>query len=200
MNKQEFLTRLKNGLSGLPKEDIEERLKFYEEMIDDKIEEGIPEESAVSEIGSIDELISQITADNPLPKIEPEELEAPRKLKLWEIILLILGSPIWVSLLLAVAAVVISVFAVVWCVIITLWAVFISLAFCGLGLILGGIIFVFKGLFIQGAATFGAGLICVAISIFMFFVSLCATLGILGISKKFYGFIKNKVVNKEVSK
>ena len=47
MNKQEFLAQLRKGLSGLPKEDIDERLTFYSEMIDDRMEDGIPEETAV---------------------------------------------------------------------------------------------------------------------------------------------------------
>ena len=37
MNKQEFLTQLRQGLSGLPQDDIEKRLTFYSEMIDDRI-------------------------------------------------------------------------------------------------------------------------------------------------------------------
>ena len=34
MNKQEFLAQLRKGLSGLPKEDIDERLTFYSEMME----------------------------------------------------------------------------------------------------------------------------------------------------------------------
>ena len=41
MSKQAFLARLRKELSGLPKDDIEERLAFYEEMIDDRTEEGL---------------------------------------------------------------------------------------------------------------------------------------------------------------
>ena len=33
MNKQEFLAQLGKGLSGLPKDDIDERLTFYREQI-----------------------------------------------------------------------------------------------------------------------------------------------------------------------
>ena len=38
MSKQEFLGALYNGLSGLPKEDIENSVQFYSEMIDDRME------------------------------------------------------------------------------------------------------------------------------------------------------------------
>lgn len=41
MNKQEFLTELRAKLSGLPTYDVEERLSFYGEMIDDRTEEGV---------------------------------------------------------------------------------------------------------------------------------------------------------------
>ena len=48
MNKQEFLVQLRNALSGLPKDDIEERIEFYSEMIEDRIEEGLSEEEAIA--------------------------------------------------------------------------------------------------------------------------------------------------------
>lgn len=34
MSKKEFLNQLRNGLFGLPKDDIEEHINFYSEMID----------------------------------------------------------------------------------------------------------------------------------------------------------------------
>ena len=37
MNKQEFLAELRKGLSGLPQDDIEERLTFYNETLEDTI-------------------------------------------------------------------------------------------------------------------------------------------------------------------
>ena len=49
MNKVEFLEQLRRGLNGLPQEEIEERVTFYSEMIDDRIEEGFSEEEAVED-------------------------------------------------------------------------------------------------------------------------------------------------------
>ena len=43
MRKWEFLSTLKNRLSGFPKQEVEERLNFYSEMIDDRMEEGLNE-------------------------------------------------------------------------------------------------------------------------------------------------------------
>ena len=44
MTKKEFLSGLRKKLSGLPQEDSEERLNFYSEIIDDRVEEGLSEE------------------------------------------------------------------------------------------------------------------------------------------------------------
>ena len=59
MTKHEFLAQLRKGLSGLPKDDIEDRLMFYSEMIDDRTEEGLSEEDAVLAVGTIDEIVQQ---------------------------------------------------------------------------------------------------------------------------------------------
>ena len=60
MTKEEFISELRKKLSGLPEKEIEEGLSFYCEIIDDKIEEGFSEEEAVSGVGSVDEIASQI--------------------------------------------------------------------------------------------------------------------------------------------
>lgn len=49
MNKQEFFVQLCRSLSGLPQTDIEERLTFYGEMLDERIEDVLSEEEAVPE-------------------------------------------------------------------------------------------------------------------------------------------------------
>lgn len=41
MLKEEFLAQLRGGLAGLPQEDLEERLAFYSELLDDRMEEGL---------------------------------------------------------------------------------------------------------------------------------------------------------------
>ena len=50
MRKQEFLSALKRSMKGLPKSEIDERISFYSEMIDDRVEEGFSEEEAVAMI------------------------------------------------------------------------------------------------------------------------------------------------------
>ena len=110
MNKQEFLSLLKQKLSKLPKQEIKERITFYSEMIDDRVEEGLSEEEAVLEIGNIDEIADQIISE-----VSSNE-EPKKKLTQSEIVLLALGSPLWVPLLLAG-------FIIIWALLITLWAI-----------------------------------------------------------------------------
>ena len=64
MSKQDFLNTLRVRLSGLPKADIEERLIFYSEIIDDKIEEGLTEEEAVADVGDVMQIADQILSDS----------------------------------------------------------------------------------------------------------------------------------------
>ena len=54
MNKKEFLKKLRKMLNNLPRREIEERISFYSEMIDDRIEEGNTEKDAAILIGSVD--------------------------------------------------------------------------------------------------------------------------------------------------
>ena len=197
MNKQEFLAQLRKGLSGLPKNDIDERLTFYSDMIDDRMEDGIPEETAVSEIGTASDIVSQIIADISLGKLVKEKIKPKKKLKAWEIILLVLGSPLWLSLLIAAFAVFLSLYVVFWSVIISLWAVFASFVACGFAGVVAGAVFAAGGNGLTGIAVIAAGIVCAGLSAFMFFGCKAATKGILKLTKKFAIWIKNCFIKKE---
>lgn len=184
MNKNEFLEELRKGLSGLPQDDIEERLTFYSEMIDDRMEEGLSQEEAVAEIGSVKDIVSQIMSEIPLSRIVKEKVKPKRALRAWEIVLLALGSPIWISLLIAALAIVFSVYVVLWSVIICLWAAGLGIAGGSLGGILSAVIFTIQGNFLQGAAVLGATLVCAGIFILWFFICQQTLKGILLLTKK----------------
>ncbi len=197
MNKQEFLMRLREGLSGLPKNDIEERLIFYSEMIDDRKEEGLSEEEAVREIGNIDEIISQIIADTPFARLVKEKVKPSRQLRTWEIVLLVIGSPIWLSLGIAVFSVIISVYITLWSVIISLWATEAALWCSVIGSIFSFVFLIFNGNVTSGIVMISAGMVCAGISIFLFYGCKAATKGILLLTKKSVLATKNCFVKKE---
>lgn len=196
MNKLEFLAELKAGLSGLPQKDMDETLTFYSEMIDDRIEEGLTEEEAVSQIGTVEEVISQIISEIPLPKLVKEKVKPKRALRKWEIVLLGLGSPIWFSLLIAAVAVIFSLYVVLWSIIISLWAIEISFLACFIGGVASAVISAFGGNGLTGIAMFGAGLVCAGMSILLFFGCKAATRGLMLLSMKVVLGIKSLFIGK----
>lgn len=200
MNKREFLERLRNGLSGLPQDDIEERIEFYSEMIDDQTEDGLTEEEAVAGIGSVDEIIAQAVEQTSFTKIAKERIKFNRKPNAWEIVLLALGSPIWLSLIIAAAAVIFSVYVVLWAVIVSLWAVFASLAASVAGCVVECVILIVRGNVGLGVMAIGSGLICAGLAIFMLCGCKAATKGILAFTGKISLWLKNRFIRREESK
>ncbi len=196
MNKQEFLAELRKGLSGLPHEDIEERMSFYGEMIDDRVEEGLTEEEAVAEVGAVDDIVAQILADTPLTRLVKEKVKPNRALKAWEIVLIVLGSPIWLSLLLAAIAVFLSVYVALWAVVVSLYAADFALAVAALAGIVGAIVYYSTAGMVKAALLLGAGLVCAGISIFLFFALNKVTAGVVILSKKLLLCIKGLFMRK----
>ena len=199
MTKQEFLAALKGALAGLPQDEIDGRIDFYAEMIDDRIDEGLSEESAVSEIGSVDLIAAQTLADIPLTKLAKQRIKPQRKLGALEIVLLALGSPIWLSLMIAAFAVVISVYAVLWAIIVSLWAAFAAIVGSAFGGLVAGIVLTALGNIYTGITLVAASLLLSGISIFAFFGCRAATKGIIILTKKFALAIKKAFVKKEAA-
>ena len=150
MDKNTFLQTLQKRLKGLPEEDVLRTLDYYREMIEDRMEEGLTEEEAVADMGAVDEI-----AEPLLPK------STKRKRSAWEIVLLVLGFPVWFSLLAAVAAVIIAI-------VVSVYAVDICLAACCLGGVLGAVVYLVQLHWTGAVFLFGAGLVCGGLAILCF--------------------------------
>ncbi len=135
MNKQDFLEGLRRELGDLPQKDIDDSIGYYSEMIDDRIESGMSEDEAVSDIGTPETVASEIRIDLPLPTLIRSKCKINKTLKVWEIILIIIGSPIWLSLILAALSIVFSVYIVLWTAVISIWAIVASLFACSAGFV-----------------------------------------------------------------
>ncbi len=96
MKKQEFLNELAAALHNLPREERYRTLSYYDELIDDRMEDGQNEEEAVSGLGDPESVAREILGE--------EEEETPVSTgtgrRVWVIVLLVLGFPLWGSLLL----------------------------------------------------------------------------------------------------
>lgn len=197
MKKEEFLARLKEGLSGFPEDDIKERLSFYEEMIDDRMEEGLPEEEAVNAAGPVADVVSQILKETSISSLIKERVRTRRRLKAWEIVLLAVGSPIWLTLLIVLFALVLTLYAVLWALIAALWAVDLAFAVSALGAVAAGIIFIVRGDGMYGLALFFAGVLLAGLAIFLCYGCIGATKGAAILTKKIALKIKSLFLRKE---
>lgn len=197
MNKAEFIAKLRAKLSRLPASELDERIAFYSEMIDDRIEEGLSEKEAVAAIGTVDEVYSQIITDTPLITLAKEKLLPKRKLRPWEIILLTLGAPLWIILALAAIVIGISIYAVIWSISISLWAVELTFIVCSVGSIIVSITLLVAGNTLSSIAVIGAGIALAGLSVFMFYGCKLVTTGTIKLTKKIPLFIKKCFVGKE---
>lgn len=201
MNKQEFIIKLNEALRGLPEEDIAERISFYSEIIDDKIEEGVTEGDAVASVGSIDKIASQILSEIPFSRLARERINTKkRRVNALEITLLILGSPIWLSLLIAAFAVLFSLYAVAWSVVVSLWAATVAIGVSGVAGALCGTVFTILGKTLSGIALIGAGITLAGLSIFLFFACRVITEGMIAFTRKITLGIKKSLIKKEGEK
>ena len=161
MTKQEYLSAIRGKIRKMPADDINKFIDYYSEMIDDRMEDGLSEEEAVADMDAPDDVVDQILADMPLTKLVKEKIKPSHRLKAWEIILLILGSPIWAPLLLIVLVIAMAV--VILALLLSFYVIVLSMAVAGIAGLLGVIPFfvtqnVPAALFMLGAAFAGIGL------------------------------------------
>ena len=172
MKKIEFLAELRGRLAGLDEHEIEESLAYWRELIDDRIEEGLDEDAAVSALGTPREAAEAILCEKPITRLVKARMKPRRRLAVWETVLLWVGSPIWIALLISALAVVFSVYVSIWAVVASLWAAELSFAVTALAspvfAILGGSV---------GATLFyaGEGILLVGLSILMWFGCIVTT-------------------------
>lgn len=199
MTKLEFINalRAREALFGLPEEDIAQSLSFYEELIDDRMEEGMSEEEAVAEIGDPKEIAAQILSEIPLPKLVKQRMKPKHRLRAWEITLLAVGSPIWISLLAGALVVAVSLYAVLWSLVAVVWAVGGSFALSFLAGIAGLVLLCVQGAVGEGLILLGLGAILGGCSVFLWIGARAATKGAWTLSKKLLLLIKSCFIRKE---
>lgn len=195
MCKQDFLEALRNGLKGLPKQDIEDRIVFYGEMIDDRMEE-MSEADAVAAVGSVDDVISEILEDTSIAKLVKEKVRPKRRLRAWEIVLLVLGSPVWFPLAIVFAAVILVIYICLWAVVAALWSVDLALGVASVVFGIEAILSMIKGMLLHALAIGGASVALAGLSMLMFFICLKVSKWMVILIKKMALSIKRIFVGK----
>ena len=181
MTKNEFLEELRSKLVGLPKEDVDERISFYEESINDRMDEGMSEEEAVADIGTVDEVITQIAKDTPLLSIVKHKMKPKRKIRGWEIALIAIGFPLWFPLLITALVLIFVGFILMWTGAIVTYSVELSL----IAAFFMSCVSFFLGYFDGGGIT--ANLVYVGMAGMCFGGAICLGFGCYGVTK---GMIK----------
>lgn len=93
MTRDEFMGKLDLALSHVKDNERRDTLDYYREMIDDLVESGLDEEEAVSRMEDVESIAASFVTE--------EISDSDKKKSALKTTLLILGSPIWISLLLA---------------------------------------------------------------------------------------------------
>ena len=178
MNKQEFLDAIRARLGELSPADAARSLDYYAEMIDDRVEDGLSEAEAVAEMESVDEIAAQI-----LSETAPQQPKRPRRLRSWEILLLILGSPLWLPLALTAAIIILTVYLVIWVAVLCCFAADLALAATAVGGLFSGVVCAARGDGIQALVLLGGALVCTALAIVLYFGCISITKGVWRLSK-----------------
>lgn len=195
MKKTEFLEALETCLDGMDESERRASVEYYAEMIDERMEDGMDEESAVGALGSpflaaeqlraarADAQAAQTTGDGGKAgkdagaqavntKAEEtagkNEKQAKKSSGAMRTLLLVLGFPLWFPLLLAAVLLLLSAYIILWSVLASLWCVFAAFALSGAACVAAVVI----GFVTNGAAAglfyIGAALTLAALSIFTF--------------------------------
>lgn len=161
MTREEF----KNELHYLLKEDmdyneINELINFYDEMILDRMDNGMDEIDAVNATESPQSIASEIAGGQTKSY---QQLSSTGKALL--IAVLILGFPLWGGLLLAAISIVLSFYLIIWCVPFTLGILGFSFSVSGIFTAVLSLFTLGDGLYMLltqlgiGLFLFGAGLL-----------------------------------------
>ncbi len=203
MNKETFLTELRTRLEGLPETELNKSIDFYSEMIDDRLDDGLSEEEAVAALGSLKDITDRILEDVPLGKIVKEKVrkvQSGRGLRPWEIVLIVLGSPVWLPIALSLGIVALVLFIVFyllfWLIILVFYIVDLCFALGGVAGIVCGVVAMAKGMVPYGFMLFGCGLFLGGLSIPFFFFCNIVAKGMIGLSKLITKGIKNLFVGR----
>lgn len=172
MNKKEFLKELRKKLNDEKYDDVDGIIDYYDELIEDRIERTNEiEKEVIQELGSIDEIVKKVCGgkssggkikyeedvilEEEAPKVSNEKKKTKNDNSVWLwIVILILTSPLWFGLLMAVFGINIAIYATgfgigvasIVCIglgVFTIFNLFTSgLIFLGIGVILLGVAFI----------------------------------------------------------
>lgn len=198
MSKEIFLHQLRIRLSQLPESEIRTRLDYYTEIIEDMIEDGVSEEEAVASFGDVNILAQQIMQETSLSTLVKTTVKPKGGWSTTAIVLLVVGSPLWLPLLFAAVAILFSVYLVIWSLIISLFAIVFAIGVTGVFL-LGKAFFLFGTGFPYVIFTVGGGLAMLGLCLLAFLAAKSITMSLVQLTKWIFAQTKNLFIRKDVA-
>lgn len=195
MNRDSWLAALREALRGLPEADIARSADYYTELIEDCMEDGQSEAEAVAALPAPEEAAAQILLEQPLGRVVRAKA-ARRKLGAWEIVLLVLGSPVWLPLLLTLAVLVLTAYLLVWVAVAVLWVLVLSAGVTALAGPVGLVFGLLNGTVGSAVFALGVGLMGAGFAILLTFAGLWAAKAGAGLGGALLRALKKTVIGK----
>lgn len=196
MRMNEYLSALAAELSQLPEAERKKQISYYEELFADMKEEGLGEEEIAEKLGSPEKAAEEILAEVPLSMLIKSRVKPKKGWTVLNVILLILGAPVWLPIALALVAVILAIYIVIWSVVVVL--------FCAvLAIFAAGIFGLFMAVFNLIPASFsvllilGVSLICLGLIVPALWVAIAATKGICKLTGRIARWIRSLFIRKE---
>lgn len=126
MDKTQFCALLGNKLKPyLSPKEMYKTLNFFEETIDDRIDEGLSEEEAVSQLGDINIIVDQILDEHNIGKKQTKLVWRfiPRELGFINIVLLF---PAWITIFSLIVSLFIVILSIIFSIVLSIIAIFIG--------------------------------------------------------------------------
>lgn len=199
MTRAQFILELTERLDKLSEKDREKALEYYLELIDDRIDDGIPEEEAVAAVGSLDEIAEQTSGDFSV-SVPAKPALTERTHKRWITVLLIAGFPVWFSLLAAAFAIIISFCAGIFSVVVSLFATSVAAGVCAPAALLLGIQTLVSQGFAAALVYWGIALVCAGLAVFLWIGGHYTVKGSIRIAKGSWLWIQSSFLQKEDAK
>lgn len=197
MKREEYLDRIRALLQNLPPEDLERSLAFYAESIADRMEDGMSEEEAVASLESPEEAANAILLEQPLPTLVKVRVKERRQLSTLEILLLVLGFPLWLPLLLTALVLVFTFILLTWVLVLVPASVCLALGASAIAVLFAGVLSLTKIALPAILAAPGAALILAGLAILAGFIVVGTVRLALIVTRALVRGLKSLLIRKE---
>ncbi len=166
MTKREFFDALTARMKSLPKEEQNRVIRYYNEVLEDYMEDGMTESEAVAQLEDVDTIAKRILLEYAMESHNKAPVEANPVYKAEKykkqgnvlmVVLALITIPFWGSILVSLLGAVFAIAAALFC-------IPISLGAAAIGCMAMTPVLIFTGQVGKGFFVLAAGLICVALT------------------------------------